>query len=171
MNKKAQGPFVLAHKILFMFGTLILIAISIGLIVLFLMKTNAINYTEDLKAEIYSWQIINQPQCLAYENKLTGGTRLWVIDENKISSEQLEKCLTIITNKKQVIASQVMVVDAKTTTAKFMRTRTWDESTNPDYIISKPVLIRNKEKTRLGVVTIELKLPADYNEALKQTSA
>lgn len=109
----------------------------------------------DYHQRVYREQLINNPECFAYENEETGRIDLNIIDKEKLTAERLENCLQFGTQAPYTILPAKIIVSYNTLQESIeIQTSTWNGFTIETKRTIQSIIIQNGSKKEFGTITI-----------------
>ncbi|MBW2993442.1 hypothetical protein KY317_02615 [Candidatus Woesearchaeota archaeon] len=92
MDKKAQS--ILGEKMLFFVIMGIVFAVMAIALVYFIgsFNSNLLKISPKINDAIFTYRFLNNPECFAYQDGLTGRTDIGLIDLGRFTDKQLDEC-------------------------------------------------------------------------------
>lgn len=152
MRKDRRGGYLDAMKMVLMIPTFILVAFGIGVLVYGVTndKLDTAQF-DSLYIDTYTSQLLNTPQCLAYQDPQTKRVDYGVLDEQKLTQKRLGACLTYGEPRRQFPA-RMEITNRETGVKTTLNSSSWYAGINIKKTMGEEVtLLVNGEAQRAVV--------------------
>ena len=145
MRRNKRGGFLDAMNMVVMIPTFILIAFGIGVLV-FGVLNDKLDTTEfdSFYISMYTSQLINTPNCFAYQEPQTKRSDYGVVDQNKLTNQRLIECMQYGEPRRQ-LPVRMELINLDTGQEQEFLTSSWYEGINEQKTVGREVTMLTPE--------------------------